>query len=144
MGKEFTVYKFRTMYLTHRPGSPVTVKGDVRITPVGVILRRFKLDELPQLWNVLKGDMSLVGPRPKLPHHEGLHLLVRPGLTGAATLAFRDEEELLAAFPPEELARVYEEFVKPAKARLDYDYMLHATFISDLAILWKTVISCFR
>ena len=105
MGKEFTVYKFRSMYVTHRPGSPVTVRGDARITQVGAFLRRFKLDELPQLWNVLKGDMSLVGPRPKLPHHEGLHLLVRPGLTGAATLAFRDEEELLAAFPQKSLER---------------------------------------
>lgn len=142
LGKEFTVYKFRSMYAANRSGSPVTVRGDARITPVGAFLRRFKLDELPQLWNVLKGDMSLVGPRPRLPHHEGLHLLVRPGLTGAATLAFRDEEELLAAFPPDDLGRVYEEFVKPAKARLDYDYMRRATFTSDLAILWKTVISC--
>jgi lipopolysaccharide/colanic/teichoic acid biosynthesis glycosyltransferase len=143
MGKEFTVFKFRTMYATHPAGSPITVKGDARITPVGGFLRRVKLDELPQLWNVLKGDMSLVGPRPKLPHHEGLRLVVRPGLTGAATFAFRDEEELLAVFPAEELERAYEEYIKPTKARLDCEYMRRATFSSDLAILWKTIKSCF-
>lgn len=132
------------MYATHSSGSPITVKGDVRITPVGAFLRRLKLDELPQLWNVLKGDMSLVGPRPKLPHHEGLHLVVRPGLTGAATLAFLDEEELLAAFQAEELERIYEKYVKSTKAQLDYDYLRRATFMSDLAIIWKTAMSCFR
>jgi len=141
-GKKFTVYKFRSMYVCPQYSSPITVRGDARVTPVGAILRRFKLDELPQLWNVLKGDMSLVGPRPKLPHHGGLHLTACPGLTGAATLAFRDEEELLAAIPEEELDEIYEKYVKPAKARLDFEYMRNATFTSDLAILWKTAVSC--
>jgi lipopolysaccharide/colanic/teichoic acid biosynthesis glycosyltransferase len=141
-GKVFTLYKFRSMCPKKGNNSSITVSGDVRITPVGGLLRRYKLDELPQFWNVLRGDMSLVGPRPKLPHHEALHLACRPGITGVATLAFRNEEDLLSAVPQDQLEVFYETFVKPAKAQLDLDYMRKATLGSDLKILWRTASAC--
>jgi lipopolysaccharide/colanic/teichoic acid biosynthesis glycosyltransferase len=141
-GIEFTLYKFRSMHASAAAGSPITVVGDTRITRVGAFLRRFKLDELPQFWNVLKGDMSLVGPRPKLPQHEALYLRVRPGLTGPATLAFRQEEEVLAGVPPHELDSFYQEVVKPSKAWIDMDYIAKATFRSDLRLLSDTCSSC--
>jgi len=141
-GKVFTLYKFRSMCPKKGRNSSITVSGDDRITPVGALLRRYKLDELPQFWNVLRGDMSLVGPRPKLPHHEALHMACRPGITGVATLAFRNEEELLSAVPEDQLEVFYETFVKPAKAQLDLDYMRKATLGSDLKILWRTASAC--
>jgi lipopolysaccharide/colanic/teichoic acid biosynthesis glycosyltransferase len=141
-GREFTLYKFRSMCVAGPSGSCITVVGDSRITPVGSFLRRYKLDELPQFWNVLRGDMGLVGPRPKLPHHEALHMEYRPGITGVATLAFRKEEEFLAGIPAEELEGFYEQFVKPAKARLDLEYMRTATFLSDLRVIGRTAASC--
>lgn len=143
-GKEFTLYKFRSMSTDcgNASGSCITVTGDARITPVGMLLRRYKLDELPQFWNVLRGDMCLVGPRPKLPHHEALHMAARPGITGAATLAFRNEEDFLSDIPEDQLEVFYEMFVKPTKARLDLDYMRTATLTGDLKILWRTATSC--
>jgi len=141
-GTEFTLYKFRSMRDDAQPGARITVSGDPRVTPVGVWLRRFKLDELPQFWNVLRGDMSLVGPRPKLPHHEALFMSVRPGITGAATLAFRHEEKMLLGVPEEALEIFYEIFIKPTKARIDFEYMHGATFRSDIRLLWTTIVSC--
>lgn len=142
-GHEFTLYKFRSMCVEgSEPGSCITVVGDTRITPVGAFLRRYKLDEIPQFWNVLRGDMGLVGPRPKLPHHEALHMEGRPGITGVATLAFRREEELLSRVPEHQLDSYYEERIKPAKARMDLQYIRTATFSSDIRILWRTVTSC--
>lgn len=142
-GHEFTLYKFRSMRVEgSEPGSCITVVGDSRITPVGAFLRRYKLDEIPQFWNVLRGDMGLVGPRPKLPHHEALHMEGRPGITGVATLAFRREEELLSKIPEQQLDSYYEERIKPAKARMDLQYIRTATFSSDIRILWRTVSSC--
>jgi lipopolysaccharide/colanic/teichoic acid biosynthesis glycosyltransferase len=141
-GKEFTLYKFRSMRDAEGEGSSITVMGDARITRVGALLRRYKLDELPQFWNVLRGDMGLVGPRPKLPRHEALHLPCRPGITGVATLAFHGEEEFLSGIPEEELEAFYQVFVKPAKAHLDLEYMQTATLWSDCAILWRTASSC--
>jgi len=141
-GREFTLYKFRSMCPKKGNNSSITVSGDIRITPVGALLRRYKLDELPQFWNVLRGDMSLVGPRPKLPHHEALLLDCRPGITGVATLAFRNEEEFLSEIPEDQLEAFYELFVKPAKAHLDLDYMRNATFGSDLKVLWRTASAC--
>jgi lipopolysaccharide/colanic/teichoic acid biosynthesis glycosyltransferase len=140
--EEFTLYKFRSMHAENCPGPEITVSGDPRITPVGSFLRRYKLDELPQFWNVLKGNMSLVGPRPKLPHHEGLDLPYRPGITGMATLAFRNEEKLLSTIPHDQLNAFYDICIKPKKARLDLEYMRHATFRSDLKLLWRTAASC--
>ena len=86
--------------------------------------------------------MSLVGPRPKLPHHEALRMACRPGITGAATLAFRNEEEFLSEIPEDQLETFYETFVKPAKAHLDLEYMRTATLGSDLNILWRTASAC--
>lgn len=140
--EEFTLYKFRSMRVEDSPGPPITVSGDRRITRVGMFLRRYKLDELPQFWNVLKGDMSLVGPRPKLPHHELLNLPYRPGITGLATLAFRNEEEVLCRIPADQLDAFYEFCVKPRKARLDLQYMQSATFWTDLTLIWRTAASC--
>lgn len=141
-GEEFTLYKFRSMRAEDHSGSHITVSGDARITRIGAFLRRYKLDELPQFWNVLKGDMSLVGPRPKLPHHEALLMTARPGITGPATLAFRHEEELLVNIDECDLEIFYEIVIKPAKARIDFDYMRNATCCSDLKLLWSTFASC--
>ena len=142
-GMEFTLYKFRSMKAQGNDAGPlITVRGDRRITAVGSFLRRYKLDELPQLWNVLRGDMSIVGPRPKLAHHEGLFLSARPGITGAATLAFRNEETLLAALPADQMDKVYEIHFKAAKARLDARYMGEATVLSDCLIVWATIVAC--
>ena len=140
--EDFILYKFRSMRGDHPEGPAITVSGDRRITRVGAFLRRYKLDELPQFWNVLKGNMSLVGPRPKLPHHEGLDLPYRPGITGMATLAFREEEKVLAEIPREQLDAFYEICIKPRKAELDLEYMRNATLGSDLKLLWRTGASC--
>ena len=142
-GRVFTIYKCRSMRVESDDSSPITVTGDSRITRIGGILRRYKLDELPQFWNVLRGDMSLIGPRPKLPHHEALHMRFRPGITGAATLAFRFEEEMLSQVPREHLDAYYERYVKPSKARIDQEYMRSATWRSDIGIFWQTAKACF-
>jgi lipopolysaccharide/colanic/teichoic acid biosynthesis glycosyltransferase len=141
-GKEFTLFKFRSMRVEEGRQTCITVSGDARITRAGAFLRRHKLDELPQFWNVLRGDMALVGPRPKLPHLEPLHMRCRPGITGAATLAFRDEEALLSGIPRNELEAFYELYIKPAKATLDMEYMRTATFRSDVHLLWRTFGAC--
>ena len=141
-GTLFTIYKFRTMDVGAESGPCITVQGDCRITRVGKILRKFKLDELPQFVNVIKGDMSFIGPRPKLPHHESLHMPFRPGITGAATLAFRCEEELLRHVPESELDLFYARTIKPLKAKLDWEYMQRATSWSDLGLLWCTATAC--
>ncbi len=142
-GKEFALYKFRSMR-THsfstRPGH--TVFGDCRITAAGAFLRRYKMDELPQFWNVLKGDMSLVGPRPKLAYHEAFRMPYRPGLTGPATLAFRQEERMLLEIPRDQVDEFYESVVKPIKAGLDIDYMENATLSGDIRLLWRTFDRC--
>jgi lipopolysaccharide/colanic/teichoic acid biosynthesis glycosyltransferase len=142
-GNLFTIYKFRTMDVkTRHRDFTVTKHGDRRITAVGARLRRYKLDELPQLWNVLIGDMSLIGPRPKLPHHETLDMPFRPGLTGAATLVFRCEEDMLRQVPEEELEVFCVRRITPCKAKLDSEYMQSATFFSDIKLLFQTAWAC--
>ncbi|HEY4051397.1 MAG TPA: sugar transferase [Acidobacteriaceae bacterium] len=143
-GRLFTVYKLRTMDLTtQRDGPLMTKRGDPRVTKCGRFLRKHKLDELPQLINVLRGDMSLVGPRPRLPHHTDVRTLpVRPGLTGAATLAFRREEEMLQFIPDDELEHFNSRMIIPLKGKLDWDYMRRATLASDIALLYKTAACC--
>jgi lipopolysaccharide/colanic/teichoic acid biosynthesis glycosyltransferase len=142
-GVLFTVLKFRTMALDAQEDGPsLTKRGDPRVTRFGGFLRKYKLDELPQLVNVLRGDMSLIGPRPKLPHLEVMHMPFRPGLTGAATLAFRCEEEMLQDIPDDELEAYYCRTIKPLKAKIDWDYMAEATLASDFSLLYETVFCC--
>jgi lipopolysaccharide/colanic/teichoic acid biosynthesis glycosyltransferase len=139
--RTFTILKFRTM--EHREScaaNSITTTGNQCFTPLGPFLRKWKLDELPQLFNVLAGDMSLVGPRPKLPEHQIGDLCCRPGITGAATMAFAREEEVLAALPDNYLGLYYHSIVLPAKLQLDTEYMARATFLSDLKLLFDTAI----
>jgi lipopolysaccharide/colanic/teichoic acid biosynthesis glycosyltransferase len=150
-GQKFQLLKFRTMTVS-APGNGlgVTRNGDARITPTGRWLRKWKLDELPQLLNVLRGEMTLVGPRPDLEEFWALAsvrdqtvLALTPGITGAASLAFCDEERLLAAVVPDHLIAFYVEEVLPQKARLDLDYALRATFRSDCGMLLQTLLCPF-
>lgn len=139
--KLFTIYKFRTMVENSETIGPGhTAKGDPRITPIGRYLRRFKLDELPQLYNVLRGEMSLVGPRPKLPNHDPAPMACRPGITGAATLAFRYESRILCKVPAGRIEGFYQQYIVPHKLRLDSDYMERATVLSDISVLVATVL----
>lgn len=143
-GREFMLFKFRSMKAdADRTGPGITTRGDVRVTRVGRFLRRTKLDELPQLFNVLHGEMSLVGPRPEDPRFVALLseaqreiLKVKPGITGAASLAFRHEEQLLTG---PDWERVYQEEVVPAKLSMELEYIQTRTWRSDLAMLFKTV-----
>lgn len=145
-GRPFTIFKFRTMGLQLVAGSNITVAGDTRVTVLGKQLRRFKLDELPQLWNVLRGDMSLVGPRPDVPGYADLLTGVsarvtklRPGITGLATIVFRDEEELLARSTNP--VRFNDEELFPAKVRINLDYLENISFFEDLRLIFLTIFS---
>lgn len=142
-GKCFTMYKFRTMIENHG-GPSVSIKGESRITPLGAKLRRLKLDELPELWNVFIGNMSFVGPRPDVPGYadklEGEDreiLSLRPGITGLATLKYRNEEELLSKVnnPIEYNDKV----IFPDKVSINLKYLHHYSFFLDIKILWCTV-----
>jgi lipopolysaccharide/colanic/teichoic acid biosynthesis glycosyltransferase len=140
-GRPFVIYKFRTMHSGNCDRSPtVAVLSAHQVTPVGHILRRSKLDELPQIFNVLIGNMSLVGPRPKVREQQLARLLCRPGITGAATLFFAREDSLFAQIPPDALPGYYRTVVLPVKQQIDADYMQSATLISDLRILSRTLI----
>ena len=143
-GRLFRIHKFRTMRVTDGTGPLVTASHDARITRVGRWLRRTKLDELPQLIDVLNGDMSLVGPRPEVPRYMALYaesvrqqiLSLRPGITDRAAIEFRDEERLLAAAADPE--RAYVEQVMPIKQRYYLDYVAQRSLGGDLRILWDT------
>jgi len=138
-GVPFEIYKFRTMEcaLEDRRHSIAAMSAD-RITPLGRILRWSKLDELPQVLNVLAGQMSLVGPRPRVPEQQLEMLQCRPGVTGLATLAFAREESLFALIPRESLPEYYSKTILPAKQRLDASYMKHATLCTDLKLILDT------
>lgn len=143
-GKLFTMYKFRSMTVSHN-GSTVSVKGESRITPLGANLRKYKLDELPELWNVLIGDMSFVGPRPDVPGYadklEGddrRMLLLKPGITGPASLKYRNEEELLAE--QENPKKYNDEVLFPDKVRINIEYLDNWSFGNDIKIIIYTVL----
>jgi lipopolysaccharide/colanic/teichoic acid biosynthesis glycosyltransferase len=143
-GKAFTIYKFRTMFMDHQ-GSTVSVLGDKRVTPLGAVLRKYKLDELPELFNVLKGDLSFVGPRPDMPEYAGKLsgeerriLELRPGITGPATIKYANEEKLLALV--DDPVRYNDDVLWPDKVRLNLDYYYTRTFLGDLKILLRTII----
>lgn len=151
-GAEFELLKFRTMHHARRKaGSGLTSRGDSRVTSVGRLLRRCKLDELPQLFNVLRAEMSLVGPRPDLPRYfEGLDATLRrvlsltPGITGSASLKFRNEETLLAQVAEEQLESFYIETLLPQKIALDLQYARTASAVSDALTLIRTAAAIFQ
>ena len=163
-GKLFTMHKFRSMTVSHS-GSSVSVAGEARITPLGATLRKYKIDELPELWDVLVGNMSLVGPRPDVPGYadqlqgdERRMLELRPGITGPASLKYRDEEELLAdvrnkmvegrclpqeqidSMKDQELAVWYNDHViYPDKVRINLYYLDNYSFLKDIQMILCTV-----
>ena len=157
-GKLFTCHKFRTMTVKHH-GSTVSVAGDARITPFGAILRHYKLDELPGLWDVLIGNMSFVGPRPDVPGYADKLLgddrdvlKLRPGITGPATLKYRLEDEMISDYvakrqsegdkrPMQEIATEYNDTViYPDKVRLNCYYYRHYSFFKDIEMIVATVL----
>ncbi|WP_297115712.1 sugar transferase [uncultured Porphyromonas sp.] len=142
-GKLFTMVKFRSMSVAHG-GSSVSVAGESRITPLGAKLRKYKLDELPELWNVLIGDMSFVGPRPDVPGYadklvgeDRVILKLRPGITGPASLKYRDEETLLATV--EDPIRYNDEVIFPDKVRINKEYYYNWSFWLDIRYIVRTV-----
>jgi lipopolysaccharide/colanic/teichoic acid biosynthesis glycosyltransferase len=140
-GRVFTIFKFRTMiHNSDRAHHPVSTTCNQLFTPVGPFLRRYKLDEVPQLFNVLTGHMSLVGPRPKLPAHAISNVPCRAGITGAATIAFAREESILDRVPKHLLESFYHSVVLPAKQQLDEEYMANATFLSDFTLIIDSVL----
>lgn len=143
-GELFTMVKFRSMTVAHG-GSSISVAGESRITPLGAKLRKYKLDELPELWNVLIGDMSFVGPRPDVPGYadklmgEDREILqLKPGITGPASLKYRNEEEILASV--EDPIRYNDEVIFPDKVRINREYMEGWSFWGDIRIIFKTVL----
>ena len=148
-GKRFVIYKLRTMR-NASAGALVTARGDGRITPVGRILRKTKLDELPQLWNVVRGEMSLVGPRPEVPRYVNLDdplwseaLRIRPGITDPVTLELKDEESVLAGIGGD-LERFYREELLPAKLRGYVAYARSRSWLTDIEVLYRTVLAIVR
>ena len=140
-GKPFVILKFRTMH--GGQGSAITAAGDARVTPLGARLRSLKLDELPQMVNVLKGDMSLIGPRPEVPEFVDLKdrlwrfvLQAKPGITDLSSLVYRNEEEILG--PETDVDRYYREKLLPAKLRLSLRYQRTRSWPRDLKLLWLT------
>ena len=143
-GKLFTMHKFRSMTVSHS-GSSVSVAGEARITPLGAKLRKYKLDELPELWDVLIGNMSFVGPRPDVPGYadqlkgdDCRVLELRPGITGPASLKYRDEEELLAKV--ENPIEYNDTVIYPDKVRINLYYLDHYSFIKDIQMILCTVL----
>lgn len=152
-GHRFEILKFRSMALRAESDtglSLVTVGGDARVTRVGAVLRAAKIDELPQLWNVLCGDMSLVGPRPEVPEYVDLWdpalreiiLSVRPGITDPASIAFRREAEILGA--QEDPAAYYRDVILPMKTAMYAEYVHSRGFGRDIGVLWATIVAVVR
>ena len=143
-GTIFRMIKFRSMTVVQISNSTISVKGDVRITKIGVFLRKYKLDELPELWNVLKGDMSFVGPRPDVCGYadnlKGLDrkiLELRPGITGVASLKYYNEEDVLAL--QDNPLKFNDEVIYPDKVRLNLDYYYNNNLWIDIKIIFATI-----
>jgi lipopolysaccharide/colanic/teichoic acid biosynthesis glycosyltransferase len=144
-GRIFRLYKFRTMKVgSDRTGPAITTSQDARITRIGRVLRRTKFDELPQLFNVLNGDMSLVGPRPESPHYVRLYtaaqrevLKVRPGITGAASLVYRNEAAMLTG---QDWEQQYVNEIMPHKVAIELDYLARRTIVRDLDLILRTLL----
>lgn len=143
-GKLFTMIKFRTMHLNHG-GSSISVAGENRITKLGQKLRKYKIDELPELWNVFIGDMSFVGPRPDVPGYadkligESRNILkLRPGITGPASLKYKNEEELLSKV--EDPEKYNDQVIFPDKVKINLDYFYNRTFMGDIKLIIKTIL----
>jgi lipopolysaccharide/colanic/teichoic acid biosynthesis glycosyltransferase len=148
-GKLFRLVKFRTMTPSASVGSEVTVSGDYRVTGIGRLLRRYKLDELPQLLNILSGSMTIVGPRPETPGFVSHYTIAqrkildyKPGLTDPASLKYRHEEQVLAAFP--DPIASYIQTVLPDKIRISLDYQKNRSACSDIKIVAATAAAIFR
>ncbi len=149
-GRLFRIFKFRTMVVNaEKIGGSSTSAGDSRITRIGAFLRRFKLDELPQLLNVLVGDMSLVGPRPEVKYYTDLYseeekaiLTVRPGITDWASIWNADEGAVLAGAPDPEKA--YEELIRPTKLKLQLKYVRERSLWVDIKIILLTLLAILR
>ena len=143
-GQLFYCHKFRTMTVGHN-GNSISVAGEARITPLGATLRKYKIDELPELWDVLIGNMSFVGPRPDVPGYadrlqgeDRIILSLRPGITGPATLKYRNEEELLATVSNPQ--KYNDEIIYPDKVRLNRYYAEHYSFADDIRLIFCTVL----
>lgn len=143
-GRLFKCHKFRSMTTGHN-GSSISVAGESRITPLGAKLRKYKLDELPELWDVFIGNMSFVGPRPDVPGYadklqgkDRIILALRPGITGPATLKYRNEEELLATV--NDPIKYNDEVIYPDKVRINRYYAEHYSFIKDLQMICCTIL----
>ncbi|HRN54824.1 MAG TPA: sugar transferase [Niabella sp.] len=142
-GRCFTMYKFRTMVENHS-NSPVSVKGQPRITPLGAVLRKYKIDELPELYNVLIGDMSIVGPRPDVPGYadelkgdDRIILTFKPGITGLASLKYVNEEDFLSAHNNPELHN--DTIIYPDKVKINKLYIKNWSFMLDIKIIFLTI-----
>jgi len=148
-GKKFKIYKFRTMVMdAEKEGKQITLKKDRRVTKIGKFLRKSKLDELPQLINVLKGEMSIVGPRPEVPKYVQLFekefkdiLKIKPGITDIASITFIDESELLTGPNPEQ---VYLNQILPKKIQLAKEYLDQISLLTDLKIIFQTILKIVR
>lgn len=156
-GKPFQIHKFRTM-TNEKDLTNIAYPNRARITPLGAKLRRYKLDEIPELWDVLVGHMSFVGPRPDVPGYadqlkgdDRVILKMRPGITGPATLKYRNEEQLIGSYvrqaktqgdsrSEEEIAQQYnDEVIYPDKVKINVDYYKHYSFFKDLLIIFRTI-----
>lgn len=143
-GKLFTLVKFRSMTVQQDSSSTATARGDVRITKIGAFLRKYKLDELPELWNVVMGEMSLVGPRPDVPGYadslkgtDRNMLKLRPGITGTASLKYANEEEILAA--QEDPQKYNDEVIFPDKVIVNLEYYENQSLWLDIKIIFATI-----
>ena len=143
-GELFTLIKFRSMTVQQESNSTTTARGDVRITKIGAFLRKYKLDELPELWNVIKGEMSLVGPRPDVPGYadklvgtDRNILKLRPGITGAASLKYANEEEILA--DQQNPQKYNDEVIFPDKVKVNLEYYKNQSLWLDIKIIFATI-----